>query len=499
MKPAGEDLILAIDVGTSGVKAGLVDASGKVSSVRRAGYPTRTVAGGGFIQEPEDWWRALLASARETLRQARTAHVAGLVLSSQIGTHLLVTSAGDPLTEAVTWQDGRSIGDQLAIEQEFTRPRIAALIGINLPSAASWPLPRLRWFEREHAAAFGQARYLFQPKEFLIHRLTGAVVGDSSSWRGLVNPSTRSASGVLDAFGVSDLTVPIKEPTDVAGELREEVADELGLEPKTPVFVGWNDLNCSLLGAGAIADGDAFDLGGTSEHVGVVIAMNRSDGFEPSAGAPLAMEAPFGSTDGLPRIARYGVSSNGGLVVEWCRSLAGSRSTANDIERLASTAPPGSNGVIFLPYIAGERAPVWNPDARGAFAGLTLRTTVHDFLRGALEGVAFNLRQIMEVVGPTAVGANVPILTAGGPARMSLWNQIKADVFGRRVAVPREPEVGIGGAAMVAATGLEWHSSLLAAARAMRPELTFMDPEPQNTEIYESAYGRYLRLYPALK
>jgi sugar (pentulose or hexulose) kinase len=463
-----------------------------------AAYPTEALAGGGFTQEPEDWWQALLRSASAAVRGADSRQVRALVLASQIGTHLLVTTDGVPLTRAVTWQDGRSIHDQLAIEQQYTRPRIASLVGINLPSAASWPLPRLRWFEREDPVAFKKARYLFQPKEFLINRLTGAVVGDSSSWRGLVNPSTGTALLVVDGLGISDLTVPIKEPTDVAGDLRDEVADLLGVDRKTPVFVGWNDLNSSLLGAGAINDGQAFDLGGTSEHVGVVLASSPDGEFRPSAADQLVMDGPYGLEDGLPGSMRYGVSSNGGLVVAWCRSLAGPQAQAADIERLASKAVLGSNGLTFLPYIVGERAPVWDPDATGAFVGVTVRSGLPEFLRAALEGVAFNLRQIMELVGPAGANPRSPVRATGGPARMHLWNQIKADVFGRPLEVPQEPEVGILGAAMVAAAGIGWYAGLLEAARAMHTEVSQVSPDPKNSELYADLYASFLRLYPSL-
>ena len=491
--------ILGIDVGTSGVKAAVVDARGKVSRPHRATYPTQAADGGGFTQEPEDWWLSLLESARAALRETDGAVVRAIVLSAQIGTHLLVTADGAPLTRAVTWQDGRSIHDQIAIEQQYTRPRIASLVGINLPTGASWPLPRLRWFEREYPAAFKQARYLFQPKEFLLQRLTGSVVGDSSSWRGLVNPSTGSALDVVDGLGIADLTVPIKEPTDVAGHLGDEIADLLHVEDNLPVFVGWNDLNSSLLGSGAITDGQAFDLGGTSEHVGVVLSESVAAGFEPASAEQLVMDGPYGWNDSLPRAVRYGVSSNGGLVVEWCMDMIGNQPQVEDVERLASRAPAGSNGLLFLPYIVGERAPVWDPQAKGAFVGVTVRTTLPDFVRAALEGVAFNLRQIMELVGQGLTSSASPVVTAGGPARMGLWNQIKADVFDRSISVPQEAEVGILGAAMVGAAGLGWYSGLRAAAIAMRSEVGHVAPNQEHVAMYRELYGSFRTLYPGLR
>ena len=487
--------MLAIDVGTSGVKAAIVDGTGRVSALHRILYPTLATAGGGFTQEPEDWWVSLLKCARETLQGADAQGVLALILSSQIGTHLLVTEDGVPLTPAVTWQDGRSMHDQLAIEREYSRQRIASLVGINLPSAASWPLARLRWFEREYPRAYRRARYLFQPKEFLLYRLTGSVVGDSSSWRGLVNPVTSSAITVLEGLGMADLTVPIKQPTEVAGELRRDVADLLGVTRGLEVFVGWNDLNSSLLGSGAIAAGQAFDLGGTSEHVGVVLGESSANSFQAANDQQVVMNGPYGMNDGLPRGVRYGVSSNGGSVVEWCRAVAGTQ----NIEAMAAQAPPGSNGLIFLPYIVGERAPVWDPEARGAFVGLTLHSGLSDFLRAALEGVAFNLRQIMGLVGPDLIDSQSPVLTTGGPAQMDLWNRIKADVFGRPLSVPQQPEVGILGAAMIAAVGLGWHESLPVAARAMSADVNSVEPDPGRSARYSELYEQYVRLYPAIR
>jgi xylulokinase len=499
MHSPSEAAILAIDVGTSAVKAALVDATGATHGVGRSTYPTRRTADGGFCQKPRDWWRSLRVSVGRAVAEQRPGAIRALVISSQIGTHLLATADGRALTEAVTWQDSRSIQDQCEIERNHDRSWLAASLGIDLPRSANWPLARLRWFARSDPALFSRARYLLQPKEYLIGRLTGIVVGDPSSWRGLAHPRAGVPHRLLRELGIEDKSVPMKSPTDVAGTLRDDVARRLGLEPGLLVFVGWNDLNCSLLGAGVVVDGQAFDIAGTSEHVGRVLALREDVGGPDGSEPPQLMRGPFGFDDALPSVARYGVSSNGGSVVEWLRHLEGGRARGTgQIERLASQSPAGGHGLLFLPYLLGERAPVWDPQARGAFVGLTSRHTWPDMARAALEGVAFNLRQILDLVDMASPHDAAAITAAGGPARMTSWNQIKADVFGRPVDVPRETDVAVVGAAMIAATGMGWYRSLSAAAAAMRQQVDRVYPNERTSARYAALYDGFRQLHPAL-
>ena len=297
-------------------------------------------------------------------------------------------------------------------------------------------------------------------------------------------------------------------------------AEACGLAAGTPVVTGWNDLNCGLLGTGVVRPGMGFDIGGTSEHLGLALP----------AGGPLPVDnlmlAPYLGDDlsdaanaaHAQRASRvcYGVTSAGGGSLEWyanafvpdllhayAQPAASTQAPAPDgqagLEGMAASAPPGSGGLIFLPYLNGERAPIWDANARGVFFGLNSTHRHAHFARAVLEGVAFSLRQVLALV-ETATGAWVArIHASGGPARLALWNQIKADVLGRPLVIPRETHAACLGAAMLAAIGSGWYAGAAPAAEAMVQFARQVEPNPANAARYDALFAVYAGLYPQLR
>lgn len=482
------EYLVGVDLGTSSCKAVAFDMTGRRLAAGRAGYPTSMPQDRAARQDPESWWTALCRSV--TMVTARLGSgCRGIGLSGQIGTHLLADEAGTPLADAWTWQDGRA-ADLLTELDTIVDPRqLAHDLETWLPAGAAWPLPRLLWVKKTYPELLSRAQRILQPKDLLIHRLTGEFSTDASSWRGLAHPDGHVHHAALDALGIDIIVPPIQDPTDFAGTLLPHVAEELGLLPSTPVFVGWNDFNCALVGTGVVDEGDTFDIAGTSEHIGVLSAQASTDSDVNSV--------RYDAAANPGTFVHYGVTSNGGSVAAWLQStLLGPESTSAELADRATHSSAGAEGLAFVPYLQGERSPIWNAKATGAYVGLRVTHTTEDLLRAGLEGVAYNLRQIRDVM--TLFNRSRAMRASGGPATMALWNQIKASVLDTQVAVMQEADSAALGAVVLAAVGVGHFASITEASRAMTHIASTVDPIPDDRSIYDEGYARFREIYPAL-
>lgn len=503
-------LVLGLDLGTSSCKAGLFQPDGEPRGLGQAAYALERGPDGRAEQHVEDWWQAVGQAVRQALAAANVAGeaVAAVGLSGQVGTHVLLGRDGQPLGPALSWQDTRSGAEAQEVQARLGRARLASVLGIDLPPSPAWPLPRLLWLQRHAPARLAQTWRLLQAKDYVAYRLTGELATDASSWRGLVRlPGPELADELLRELDLPlDLLAPRRPPAEAMGTVSSEAAALTGLAAGTPVVTGWNDLNCGLLGTGVVQPGVGFDIGGTTEHVGVALAAGT-----PPHSADRLMLAPYltGAATGAARVC-YGVTSAGGGALDWyanqvvpdllaANGLPLPPDSAARLEASAASAPPGAAGLVFLPYLHGERAPLWDPAARGVFFGLSGQHRHRHFARAILEGVAFSLRHVLEVV-ERAVGAPVDRLyTSGGPAAIGLWNQIKADVLHRPLVIPRVTHAACLGAAMLAAIGSGWHTSAVPAAAAMVHSAQQVDPDTRHAGRYDALYALYASLYPQLR
>jgi sugar (pentulose or hexulose) kinase len=318
------------------------------------------------------------------------------------------------------------------------------------------------------------------------------MLSDASTWRGLARADGSVVEEALEALELPNLLPALAPPTGVAGTLLDEVAGATGLPAGIPVVVGWNDLNCSLLGVGAVSPAQLFDIAGTSEHIGQLRPETLSNSR--IASFPLAPE--LGGSDVH---AVYGVSSNAGGLLDWLSATLTTNVLApGELERVAATAPPGAEGLMCLPYLYGERSPVWDPDASGAFVGLRHGHGRGHLVRSALEGAALNLRQILELV-PGSLPSDEPIRAAGGPSRLGLWNVIKASVLRTPIAVADTDDPAALGAAALAAAGVGAHRSTAAAAAAMAASARTVEPSEPLASLYDEMYPRFIELYPTIR
>ena len=431
---------LGIDVGTTETKAGVVSLDGRLLALARRRHGSDVDPGVGRAeQDPEAWWTGLLETAAEAVAAAG-ADVVALAVDGHGPTLTPVDAAGIAVHPAITWQDTRATRDAMYLADR------TGLRGWGLGI-----LPAARWLERHDPAAASRARWYLNSWEALALRLTG-----------------RAGSFVVDAPPPLDLErlratglaverlaprIPVGE---VLGPIHPELATRLGLGAGTPVVAGVVDAYASLHGARMLASGDAIDVGGAA------------GGFGLYWDAPIQAHGSFTAPAPIPgHWLVGGAMAATGAALDWFRErvMGGGRSTAELIAE-AAAVPPGAEGLIFLPYLAGERSPLWDPLARGAFVGLTLRHGHAAMTRAILEASAYAVRHV--AAGILTAGGRVDAMrVCGGPARSDDWNQIKADVTGFPVEVPRILETAVVGSAIVAAAGAGAQPDLGTAIRAM--------------------------------
>jgi xylulokinase len=392
-----EAAILAIDLGTTEAKVGLVGLDGRLLGIARAGYATRAdPATGRAEQDPEAWWAAIRLAARE-LTRLEVGDVVAIGMDGHGPTLVAVDDAGRPTHPAVIWQDTRAVAEQAVL---------SAATGLHGWSLAG--LPAALWLERHAPDAAAATRWYLATWDFVAHRLTGVAATSLAEGQPFPDRAT------LDAAGVPGRKVPPAiRAGSVLGPLAGDAAKALGLRAGIPVVAGIVDAWASYHGAGMAARGDAMDPGGSAGGFGVY--WDR----------PLEVAGSFSTIAPLP-----GLYSVGGAREATARSqdrfrvdVQGGTATPETLLEEAAAVAPGAEGVVFLPYLAGERSPLWDPTARGAFAGLGLGHGRAHLTRAILEASAFAIRHVAEPI--LAAGVEVDSMrVCGGPARCETWNLI---------------------------------------------------------------------------
>jgi xylulokinase len=469
--PGREAVVLAIDLGTTEVKVGLVSFDGRLLGLARCGYATdANPATGRAEQDPEAWWGAIGLAVRELVR-ADVGDVVAIGIDGHGPTLVAIDGAGQATHPAIIWQDTRATAEQA---------ELAAATGLQGWSLAG--LPAGLWLERSVPAAAAATRWYLATWDFIALRLPGQATTSLAAGQPFPDAATLSAAGLPGA------KVPAAvEAGSVVGPLDGEAATALGLRAGIPVVAGIVDAWASFHGAGMVRAGDAMDPGGSAGGFGVY--WDR----------PLVVPGSFSTIAPLPGLYSVGgAMAATGRAVDWFRVevLGGLATTATLIEE-AGAIPAGAEGVVFLPYLAGERSPLWDPAARGAFVGLALGHGRAHLTRAILEASAFAIRHVAEPI--LAAGVEVGTMrVCGGPARSETWNQIKADVTGFTVEVPAVLETAVVGSAILAATGVGAWPDLPAAIHGMTRSARRLAPNPANRDRYDATYDAYRRLHPAI-
>jgi xylulokinase len=469
---AREPAILAVDLGTTEVKAGLIATDGRLLASARSAYPMDVDAATGRAeQDPEEWWSALGTASREFAASEVEVDVAAICCVGHGPTMTPVDADGRATHPALTWMDTRPAAEAPALEEA------TGLAGWGLGI-----LPAARWLERNAPAAAARTRWYLNTWEWAALRLTGRAVTTRLFGQVLPEPAEAAVAG-LEASRLA----PVVDAGSVVGELTSSAAAALGVAQGLPVVAGTVDSFASFHGAGLKHPGDAVDTGGTSGGLAVYWSAAIAARGIWVAPAPLpgrwmiggAMTATGKALDWLDEQILGGVGGRDALIAE------------------AATAPAGAGGLVFLPYLAGERSPIWDPRARGAFIGLTLAHERAHLARAVLEAAALALRHVATPIRDAGVRID-SLRVTGGTARGDTWNQIKADVLAVPVDVPLVRETAVLGAAILAATEIGWQRDTLSAIDAMVRIDHRLEPNLACGPIYNELFAAYTAAWPAI-
>ncbi|MEO6966466.1 MAG: FGGY family carbohydrate kinase [Acidobacteriaceae bacterium] len=477
------DCFIGLDIGSSAAKVGLFREQGELLAGANYPYDTAEPRPGYKEQNPRDWWNAVTKGIRDVLNTVPNASVLAVGIAGYISSLTFLDAENNPLRPSICFQDQRAVAEVDRLYENFSRAELAKILGIDLPPAPTWPLPRLLWMRQHEPAVLDRTHHVLQAKDYINLQLTGEIASDPSSNRGMVDFSVDlPATGVFARLDLPVLLPPLLDPQQIMGRVTREAALATGLQPGVPVITGWNDLNAAVLGSGVVESGQAFNVAGTSEHIGIVTTRHSS--------TEQLICAPY-----LPgKKLLYGVITSGGGSLHWFRQFSG-----KSMDELLAAATTTANGLLFLPYLEGERSPIWDPRASGVLVGL--RTVHHPghVTRAILEGVAFALRQNLEIVEAHAHLRPDTLVASGGTSTISLWNQIKADIWNKEVVTLRNPNAGIQGAATLAAVAAGLYPDPETAARAMTQPAQRFHPQPGNRQRMDRMYELYNEVYPALQ
>jgi xylulokinase len=462
--------VLGIDLGTTEVKAGLVTLDGHLLALARSGYALDMSGGHGWAeQDPGAWWSAVVTAVR-ALRAADLAEIVAIGADGHGPSLAAVDARGEATRPAITFLDTRATAEA---------DELGAATGIR--GWALGGLPAALWVERHEPNVAAATCWYLSTWEWLAYRLTGVAAAPAVPDQVVAEAELVAAAGVP-----ADRTPPRVAAGDVVGSLTSTSADALGLEPGIPVVGGMVDAFASYLGAGLLEPGDAYDPGGSAGGFGVY--WDRP------------VEVPGGFVTPGPLAGRFSVGAAmaaTGRALDWYRDdVLGATITTDALLDEAAATPPGADGLVFLPYLAGERSPIWDPDARGVLAGLTLGHGRGHIARAIVEASALAIRHVAAPM--LAAGVRVTEMrVCGGPARSAFWNGVKADVTGFRVAVPEVLETAVLGSAILGAVGVGVYEDLPAAIAAMTRVSARIEPRPETRPIYDRLFEAYVALYPA--
>ncbi|MFA5205496.1 MAG: xylulokinase [Lentisphaeria bacterium] len=486
-------LHLGIDLGTTGLKAVLLREDGTLAGMGYRDYPIDIPEPGHAQQHPGLWWRALVEATAQAVRSAGAGAgaIRSIGLSGQMHGLVPLDAHQELLCPAIIWCDQRSAAQSRRVWQAVGTQKLGRWI--QNPIATGFQATSLLWLREQRPDLYGRLRTALLPKDYLRYRLTGVLGTDPTDACStlLFNCAKRRwSTEMLRALDVDRSILPAvaHSPAELAGRLSRRAARELGLKPGTPVAFGGGDQPMQAVGNGILHPGDASVTIGTG---GQILLPVKTPVYDPLLRTHTFCHAP------RDRWYVMGATLNAALALNW---FAGQVLGERDLKQLdagAAQVKPGCGGLIFLPYLTGERTPHLNPAARGLFFGLTPAHGKYDMVRAVLEGVAFSLHDAMDVM--TQLGLPVQrLVMSGGGAQSALWRQIMADVFERPVHTSAMREEAAAGAAICAMVAVGVYPALDTACDAIvRYEAEPVQPNPRTFDCYRAGVQRFRSLYRA--
>jgi len=494
-------LLIGIDIGTTSVKTVVFDTRGNIISHAGQEYPTAYPHPNWAQQDPNDWWRAACRTLNRMFAENtfEANKIAGIGISCQAPTMVAVDKKGQPLHPALIWMDRRADPQCAWLRENTDEQDISKLNGGRIDPY--YLAPKLLWFKENEPVLYRKTYQFLQANGYVAHKLCGTFSFDVSHGPlALFFDSAQLdwSEKLLDNMKLEpDKLPPVMQCTEVIGEVTREAAKATGLIAGTPVVAGMVDGTAAAVEAGTVEIGDAVEMTGQS----TVLLICSDHPYQGNDLIPLVHAIP-----GQYLVGGALVASGGAL--RWFRDQLGEserleaeQSKIDVFELLSKKAgqsPPGASRLVFLPYMYGERSPIWDSDARGVFFGLSLSTKREDIIRAIMEGAAFGLRHNIETAADAGIRLS-NLACVGGGARSAIWNQIKADILKRPIRLPRTFTGAPLGDAIVTAAGVGIYCNVAEAVKNMvSTEMTYQ-PNTEVGAVYDSFYDIYRNLYPALK
>lgn len=491
---------LGVDIGTSGTKTIAIDATGKLLGGASASYPCQHPRPLWSEQDPEDWWQATVATVRQTVRKAKLkkSDVRGIGLSGQMHGSVFLDRNDKVLRPALLWNDQRTAAECAEIEQlAGGRKKLVKMVAN--PALTGFQAPKILWLRNNEPKRFEKLARVLLPKDDVRRRLTGEYATEVSDASGtlLLDVAKRAWSKpLLSKLGLDASLLPeCVESEDVTGRLTPEAAKQLGLTTDCVVVGGAGDCAAGAIGNGVVKRGVVSTSLGTS---GVVFAHSETPDADPAGRIHTFCHAVRGKWHQMG-VTLSAAGSLGWFADTLC--LLDKKKQGDLYERLigeAAQSPAGSNGLYFLPYLAGERTPHADPNARGAFVGLTLSHSRGDMVRSVLEGVTYSLRDCLDLMRDLGVPVR-EVRATGGGAKSPFWRQLQADTLGAKVCTMQSDEGPAMGVALLAAVGCGEYRNIAEACSATVQTAEEQKPVAKQRRFYDTAFTTYRDLYPALR
>lgn len=487
-------LFLGIDVSTTSAKALLIDEQGSVVATGSTELSLSTPKPLWSEQDPYEWWDATTKSIQAALQQAGVSGdaVGAIGLTGQMHGLTLLDQNGKVLRPAILWNDQRTQAECDEITEKLGFNRLLAFTGNK--ALTGFTAPKILWVRKNEPEVYAQVAHILLPKDYVRYRLTDGFAVDKADGAGMLLFDLKKrdwSSEVLAALEIPLEWLPkTAEGPEITGTITAAAAAATGLKAGTPVVGGGGDQAAQAVGVGAVTSGIVALTLGTS---GVVFASTPEAYIEPEG----RLHAFCHSVPETWHFMGVMLSAAGSL--RWYHDTFAANQSYDDLLAPAAEVPAGSEGLLFLPYLTGERTPYPDPLARGAFVGITLRHSMAHTTRAVLEGVAFGLRDSMELIRSAGLGTINQVRVSGGGAKSALWRQILADVMGCELVTVNTTEGAAYGAALLAGVGAGTWSNVPEACSATIKTLEQTNPQPVIVSTYEAYYQQYRALYPALK
>ena len=500
---ADQRYLLGIDLGTTGVKSLLLDSDGGIAGTATSELTLSIPHPGWSEQDPQEWWGATCTTIRTVLSKTgiHPNAIAGVGISGQMHGATLLDANGAVLRPCILWNDQRSAAQCDEIT-DLAGGRDQLLRMVANPALAGFTAPKLLWVRENEPDIWERVATVLLPKDYLVYLLTAELGTEVSDAAGTLLLDVRRrvwSDEMLARLDLPRSLMPIcRESSDVAGQVTLEAAAACGLAAGTPVVAGGADNACAALGTGVIAPGRLMSSIGTS---GTMVAPTSVPEVDPLGRAHTFCHAVPGTWYVM------GVMLSAGGALRWFRDVwcqaeraqasREGRDTYDLMMELAASVQPGAEGLLFLPYLSGERTPHGDPNARGVFCGLTLRHEKGHLIRAVVEGVTYGLRDSLEIIRTLGLPAG-EIYATGGGARSALWRQIQADVFEVPIYPQQAGEGPALGAALLAGSGVRMFSLQEGAEKSVVIGER-VAPLSSNSVTYRRMYAQYTKLYPALR